>query len=124
MTITADVRTDHRRRERAALPGVAIALLLAAAAGASERTVCDSERGMIFGDAAGGAYGQIGCNVDVVASGDFGLQSAESLKISHGRSHVFNADDDRTWVYSPSAQLKRYGAGGVAAGRPPIFVTA
>ncbi|MBA2482794.1 MAG: chitobiase/beta-hexosaminidase C-terminal domain-containing protein [Planctomycetes bacterium] len=103
---------------------LALLIFLASCAFGSERTVCDSERSMIFGDASGDAYQALGANVDVVVSPDFPRQSPDAIKVSHGRFHVFNADDDSTWVYFPYAHLKRYEQKEIAAGRPPIFVTA
>ena len=50
--------------------------------------------------------------------------SPEALKILHSRFHLFKPSDDTTWNWFPYAALRAFEKAEVAAGRPPIFITA
>jgi hypothetical protein len=52
------------------------------------------------------------------------MMSPQAIKVTHGRFHVFKPSDDSSWVWFPYSALRRYQASEVAAGRPPIFITA
>src|SRR5205823_2077759 len=57
-------------------------------------------------------------------SGNFALMADDAVKVQHGRFHLFAPADDAAAPNFPYTQLTAYEAQEVAAGRPPIFVTA
>lgn len=91
------------------------------------RTVLPSETGLIFGVPDGFPWLDVGAYVGTPLSGNFQHMSAAALKIHHGRfQHFMPADDNNYggYAYFPYSELKRFEAAEVAAGRPPIFITA
>src|SRR5579863_9141014 len=108
------------RRHRAAVGIAGIAALSAALLGAASRSVIDKEYGQYYG------FGPVPANVGlaVLQPHDpyFGEMRSDAIKAPHGHfQHFAPADPGDDFPY---AQLKSYEAAEVAAGRPPIFVTA
>jgi hypothetical protein len=91
----------------------------------SERVVIDNERGLVFGEPHDGDWSRVGAYLGLPVYRDkFRAMAAEAIKISQGRFHHFSEADTRQYAYFPVARLRAYEAREVAAGRPPLFITA
>lgn len=93
-------------------------------ASTGNRTVSSSERGMMFGTADGSRWNELGLVVDRPYKDIFGKMAPDAIKVPFGRIQHFRPKDNATYAYFPYDELKAYEAQEVAAGRPPIFVTA
>jgi hypothetical protein len=62
--------------------------------------------------------------MEIPGSTSFKLMAPDALKIAHGRFNKFMPTDDTHEAFFPYIALKAYEASEIAAGRPPIFVTA
>jgi hypothetical protein len=92
---------------------------------ATERMVTDKERGLFFGKPDGEDWSKIGIYLGLpVYLENFRAMDPEAIKISFGRFQHFSPADNTQDGYFPYDRLKAYEAQEVAAGRPPIFVTA
>lgn len=91
----------------------------------TERAVIDNERGLIFGEPHDGDWSNVGLYLGLPVYGaTFKAMAPEAIKIAQGRFHHFSPMDDHQHAYFPVAQLRAYQGREVAAGRPPLFVTA
>ncbi len=88
------------------------------------RTVASSEIGSIFTTPNGFDWTELGAYVGAPKSELFGYMSPAALKIVHTRFHVFKESDQWVWNYFPYSTFRMYEEQEIAAGRPPIFVTA
>jgi hypothetical protein len=91
---------------------------------APQRTVSDIEVGSIFTAPEGGVWSGLGAYVGDPYTVNFGYLPAGALKISHGRFHITKPSDDTSWTYFPYTKFKQYESQEVAAGRPPLSITA
>jgi Chitobiase/beta-hexosaminidase C-terminal domain len=92
---------------------------------AAERNVIDNERGLVFGEPHDGDWSQVGLYLGLPVYGStFRAMAPEAIKIAQGRFHHFSPLDERQHAYFPVARLRAYQGREVAAGRPPLFVTA
>ena len=99
-------------------------LLVVSALQAQVRTVAASEAGSIFGYPNGFSWTDLGAYVGSHESSQLRYMKPEALKILHTRFHLFKPSDDTTWNWFPYAALRTFEKNEVAAGRPPIFITA
>lgn len=83
-----------------------------------------SQVGAIFASPNGLSWSQLGIYLGPPKSLDFFKMSPSALKVVHTRFHVFKPTDDTTWNWFPYSALRTYEGKEIAAGRPPIFVTA
>lgn len=92
------------------------------------RTVIDNEVGSIFTwpvASSGFTWQETGAIVNVSQFfRDFTNLNPQTIKVIHARFHVFKPSDDRSWSWFPYSAFRAYEAKEVAAGRPPLFVTA
>jgi hypothetical protein len=88
------------------------------------RIVTPREIGLIFAYPNGFNWRDVGAYVGTPGSEYFARMSPEALKIQHGRFQHFCAADENQFAFFPYSQLKQFEAQEIAAGRPPIFVTA
>jgi len=86
----------------------------------AQRTVIDKEVGAIYSIPDGFPYSDFGAYVGAAPPGTL---DPAALKVSYARFHVFQPSDD-TGIGFPYTALRQYESQEVAAGRPPIFVTA
>jgi hypothetical protein len=90
-----------------------------------ERVVIDNERALVFGEPHDGDWSRIGAYLGLPVYRDkFRAMASEAIRISQGRFHHFSAADEERYAYFPVARLRAYEAREMAAGRPPLFVTA
>lgn len=91
----------------------------------ADRVVVDNERGLVFGQPHDGDWSRIGIYLGLPSYvGTFKAMAPEAIKIAQGRFHHFSLADNRQYAYFPVDRLRAYEAREVAAGRPPLFVTA
>lgn len=110
---------------RSVLHLVFIAAVVPLTYGQNARSVIDNELGTIFSDPNGFSYSDIGARVGEAHDvPQFSSMDPQALKVSQSRFHVLKPSDDTTWNYFPYTSLRNFEASEVAAGRPPIFVTA
>jgi len=88
------------------------------------RTVRDTEVGGIFLQNPAGAWTAYGGYIGVSSAYSAAQFDPSALKANYTRFHVFRPSDETAWSYFPYSGLRNYEASEVAAGRPPIFVTA
>ncbi len=88
------------------------------------RTVMASEIGSIFATPNGFDWSQVGAYVGAPKSELFSYMAPAAIKVVHARFHVFKESDEWQWNYFPYSGFRMYEGQEVAAGRPPIFVTA
>jgi hypothetical protein len=89
-----------------------------------QRTVIDDERGSIYTTPYGGDMSGLGAYVGNPKTYAFWRMQDNALKIAHGHFHVFRPTEDTSWSYFPYTKLGNFEAREVAAGRPPLFLTA
>lgn len=97
---------------------------ISAASQRDPRTVAASEIGLIFAYPNGFTWRDVGAYVGTPGSEYFARMSPDALKIQHGRFQHFCPADDSHFAFFPYSRLKQYEAEEIAAGLPPIFVTA
>ncbi len=83
-----------------------------------------SQVGSIFAYPNGQTWSDFGAYVGPPTSLDFFNMNSSALKIVHSRFHVFKESDDTSWNWFPYSALRVFESKEIAAGRPPIFVTA
>lgn len=83
-----------------------------------------SHVGSIFAYPNGQSWSNFGAYVGPPTSTDFFKMTPESLKVIHTRFHVLKESDDTKWSWFPYSALRVFEGQEMAAGRPPIFVTA
>jgi hypothetical protein len=88
------------------------------------RTVRDTELGGIFLQNPAGPWTDYGAYIGVSSAYSASQFDPSALKANYTRFHVFRPSDETVWSYFPYSALRNYEAKEVAAGRPPIFVTA
>lgn len=82
------------------------------------------ERGIIFANPVNGEWNKLGVYVGRPGASQFSLLSPDAIKVAHGRLEKFMPADQNNNAYFPYNELAAYETAEVAAGRPPIFVTA
>jgi hypothetical protein len=80
--------------------------------------------GAVFAYPYGVSWTDLGAYVGPPKSLDFFNMTPQSTKVIHTRFHVFRETDQTQWAWFPYSALRAYEASEIAAGRPPIFVTA
>src|SRR5690348_8003299 len=88
------------------------------------RTVTSSEIGSIFATPNGFDWAQVGAYVGAPKSELFSYMIPSAIKVVHTRFHVLKESDEWTWNYFPYSGFRVYEGTEIAAGRPPLFVTA
>jgi hypothetical protein len=88
---------------------------------AQTRTVTASELGGIFTAPNGFSWNDFGAYVGISSTASASSLAPDAIKAGFTRLHVFGQTDFTGFPYS---QLRSYEASEVAAGRPPIFITA
>lgn len=90
-----------------------------------DRTLIDNQRGLFYGKPAGDDWSAIGAYAGAVDDlSTFKAMNPAAIKIALGRFQHFAPEDDYQWSLFPYSKLKAYNDAEVAAGRPPIFITA
>jgi len=92
--------------------------------GQGNRTVRDTEVGGIYVQNPATPWKDFGSFVGVMSQYSGDQFDPSALKAGYSRFHVFRPSDDTEWSYFPYSGLRNYEASEVAAGRPPLFVTA
>jgi hypothetical protein len=89
------------------------------------RTTLDTELGGFFiSQTDGSPWSAYGAFVGVASAYSASFFDPLAIKANYTRFHVFKPSDDTDWNYFPYTSLRSYEAREVAAGRPPIFITA
>ena len=101
-----------------------VACVLSPLQAQTARTVMDGELGGMFVHNSVTPWNQYGAYIGVSSPYAASLFDPAAIKVNYTRFHVHKPSDDNGWSYFPFAALKSYEASEVAAGRPPIFVTA
>lgn len=83
-----------------------------------------NQTGAVFTYPNGLSWSGLGAYVGPPKSMDFFNMTAGSTKVIHTRFHIFRETDQSQWAWFPYSSLRVYEAREIAAGRPPIFVTA
>ena len=114
-------RAEHRGRKSILFSlVVALTAAMAFAQGDPNRTLVDNEYGQYYGYAPNPAA--VGLELLQPHDPLFASMTAEEIKVPHGHmQHFAPADPADNFPYN---ELKAFEAAEVAAGRPPIFVTA
>jgi len=80
--------------------------------------------GSVFAYPYGVSWADLGAYVGPPKSLEFFNMTPQSAKVIHVRFHLFRETDQTTWAWFPYSALRAYEANEIAAGRPPIFITA
>jgi len=99
-------------------------LLMRIGAQAQNRTVIDTELGSFFNTINGLPMSDWGAYLMVSSNYTGSRLAPQAVKINYSRFVAFSPSDSSAWPYFPYAKLRSYEASEVAAGRPPIFMTA
>lgn len=89
-----------------------------------QRTIIDTELGAIFTQPNGFTWGDYGAYVGVFSTYSSSTLNPNSIQANFTRFHEFGKSDDTGWNYFPYSKFASYEASEIAAGRPPLFVTA
>jgi hypothetical protein len=91
---------------------------------AQSRTVIDTELGGFFTSISGVPMKDWGLYLQVSSNYTGAQLAPQAIKVKYSRFEAFAPSDSAAWPFFPYAQLRSYEASEVAAGRPPIFMTA
>lgn len=90
----------------------------------AQRTVTPNEHASIFAYPQGSSWSVFGAYVGAEHYNFYTQMAPDALKIRQGRFQHFCPRDQSDYARFPYQELKAYEAQEIAAGRPPIFVTA